>query len=104
MDKFAALSDSTRKGIVELLGAGARSAGEIGAHFPISAPAVSQHLKTLRAAGLVRVRIDAQRRIYSLDPAGFEEMEQWFARVRTFWGGRLDALERALGDDGGDEG
>jgi DNA-binding transcriptional ArsR family regulator len=103
MNKFAALSDSTRAGIVELLGAGARTAGDIGAHFPISAPAISQHLKALREAGLVRVRVDGQRRIYSLDPAGFEEMEQWFARVRAFWGGRLDAPERALNDNEGEE-
>ena len=99
MNKFAALSDSTRLGIVELLGAGARTAGDIGARFPISAPAVSQHLKTLREAGLVRVRVDGQRRIYSLDPDGFAEMEDWFSKMRRFWGGRLDALERALEED-----
>lgn len=99
MNKFAALSDSTRLGIVELLGAGPHAAGEIGAHFPISAPAMSQHLKALREAGLVRVRIDGQRRIYSLDPAGFAEMEDWLAKMRRFWAGRLDALERALGED-----
>lgn len=104
MKTFAALSDPTRLGIIELLGAGERTAGEIGALFPISAPAISQHLKTLREAGLVRVRVDAQRRIYSLDPAGLDEMERWFERVRAFWGGRLDALERALRQDGGGEG
>ncbi|HKR23878.1 MAG TPA: metalloregulator ArsR/SmtB family transcription factor [Allosphingosinicella sp.] len=95
---FAALADSTRLRIVELLGAGEHAAGAIGAHFPVSAPAVSQHLKTLREAGLVRVRIDGQRRIYSLDPEGFAEMEQWLARMRGFWSGRLDALERALAE------
>ena len=99
MNRFAALSDSTRLAIVELLGAGPRTAGEIGTRFPISAPAVSQHLKTLREARLVRVRVDGQRRIYSLDPEGFEEMEDWFAKMRRFWGGRLDALERALEED-----
>lgn len=99
MNRFAALSDSTRLAIVELLGAGPRTAGEIGTRFPISAPAVSQHLKTLREAHLVRVRVDGQRRIYSLDPQGFEEMEDWFAKMRHFWGGRLDALERALEED-----
>jgi DNA-binding transcriptional ArsR family regulator len=102
MNKFAALSDSTRLGIVELLGAGERTAGEIGARFPISAPAISQHLKSLREAGLVRVRVDAQRRIYSLDPAGLDDMEQWFARVRGFWAPRLDALERALAENEGE--
>src|SRR5690349_17744993 len=96
MNRFAALADPTRLAIVELLGQGARGAGEIGARFPISAPAVSQHLKALRETGLVRVEVDGQRRIYSLDPQGFEEMEAWFARVRAFWSPRLDALERAL--------
>lgn len=99
MNRFAALSDPTRLEIVELLGAGERSAGAIGAHFPISAPAVSQHLKALREAGLVRVRIDGQRRIYSLDPDGFAEMESWFARMRALWKNRLDALERALSEE-----
>ncbi len=100
MNRFAALSDPTRLAIVELLGAGARSAGAIGENFPISAPAVSQHLKTLRQAGLVRVKVDGQHRIYSLDPQGFTEMERWFERMRGFWIGRLDALERALDEDG----
>ena len=96
MNRFAALSDPTRLQIVELLGSGERTAGAIGAHFPVSAPAISQHLKTLREAGLVRVRVDGQRRIYSLDPAGFAEMESWFAKMRGFWNQRLDSLERAL--------
>jgi DNA-binding transcriptional ArsR family regulator len=99
MNCFAALSDPTRLRIVELLGVGERSAGAIGAQFPISAPAVSQHLKALRDSGLVRVRVDGQRRVYSLDPEGFAEMERWLARMRRFWGGRLDALERALAED-----
>lgn len=100
MNRFAALSDPTRLAIVELLGSGARTAGAIGEGFPISAPAVSQHLKILREAGLVRVKVDGQRRIYSLDPDGFAEMERWFERMRGFWGDRLDALERALDEDG----
>jgi len=94
--RFAALSDHTRRQIVELLGARERTAGAIGENFPISAPAISQHLKTLREAGLVRVRADGVRRIYSLDPEGFAEMEAWFERMRRFWSGRLDALEREL--------
>lgn len=101
MKPFAALADSTRLRIVELLASGEATAGAIGAHFPVSAPAVSQHLKALRQSGLVKVRIDGQRRIYSLDPAGFAEMESWLAGMRGFWSGRLDALERALDQDGG---
>ncbi len=96
MDRFAALSDPTRRQIVEILGAGERTAGAIGERFPISAPAVSQHLKALRDAGLVSVRAEGTRRIYSLDPASLAEMEDWFARIRSFWSGRLDALEREL--------
>jgi DNA-binding transcriptional ArsR family regulator len=93
---FEALADPTRRRIVELLGARARSAGELVAEFELSAPAVSQHLKTLREAGLVTVRVDAQRRIYALDPAALAEIDDWLARVRRFWPARLDALERQL--------
>ncbi|WP_341703078.1 metalloregulator ArsR/SmtB family transcription factor [Ferrovibrio sp.] len=96
MQGFAALSDPTRRRIVEMLGQGELSAGEIGAVFAMSAPAVSQHLKVLREARLVQVRAEAQRRIYSLDPAGLAEMDRWIAQVRRFWGPRLDDLEREL--------
>ena len=96
MDRFLALADPTRRRIVELLGEGEQAAGSIGGHFPISPPAISQHLKTLRESGLVCVRTEGQRRIYSLDPDGLAEMESWFARIRGFWGDRLDALAREL--------
>jgi DNA-binding transcriptional ArsR family regulator len=96
MQVFAALADPTRRRIVELLGRRERSAGEIVGEFDVSGPAISQHLKALRDAGLVRVRVDAQRRIYSLDPAGLGEVDAWLARVRQFWAPRLDALEREL--------
>ena len=96
MDRFVSLADPTRREIVELLGSGELAAGAIGARFPISAPAISQHLKTLRESGLVRVRVEGQRRIYSLDPGGFVEMDAWFAKMRGFWSGRLDALEQEL--------
>lgn len=96
MDRFIALADPTRRRIVELLGSGEQPAGAIVANFRVSPPAISQHLKTLREAGLVRVRTDGQRRLYSLDPEGFAEMEAWFEKMRRFWSGRLDALEREL--------
>lgn len=96
MDSFAVLSDPTRRRIIELLGSGEQGAGAIGGHFTASAPAISQHLKLLREAGLIRVRSEGQRRIYSLDPDGLADMEAWFARVRGFWDDRLDALEREL--------
>ena len=96
MDRFAALADPTRRRIVELLGQGERTAGAIGEDFPISAPAVSQHLKALRESDLVRVRVEGPRRIYSLDPDGFAKMDEWFSKMRGFWSGRLEALERQL--------
>jgi DNA-binding transcriptional ArsR family regulator len=93
---FTALSDPTRRRIVELLAQGERSAGELGECFDISAPAVSQHLKVLKEAHLVQVRAEAQRRIYALDPAGFDELEGWVQRIRGFWNERLDVLEQRL--------
>jgi len=101
MEAFAALSDPTRRHIVELLAECERSAGELGRRFTLSQPAVSQHLRTLRDAGLVRVRRDAQRRMYSIDGRGLAQIDDWLSRYRTFWNTRLDALERALYD--GDE-
>ena len=73
------------------------SSGQIAGRFDLSPPAISQHLKVLREARLVRVRAQAQRRIYRLDAAGLIELEQWLTRVRRFWSRRLDALERQLG-------
>lgn len=96
MDQFAVLGDPHRRGILELLGGGERAAGDIGRHLPISAPAVSQHLKVLREASLVRVRSEGQRRIYSLDPSGFSKIEAWFEKMRGFWSVRLDRLEQEL--------
>jgi DNA-binding transcriptional ArsR family regulator len=96
MDSLAALADPTRRRIVETLAEGALSSGDIASRFSISAPAISQHLKTLRMAKLVRVRREAQRRIYELDLEGVDEMSAWIAQIRRFWSTRLDALESQL--------
>ena len=96
MQALNALADPTRQRIVEMLAGKELSAGAIAGEFDMSAPAISQHLKVLKDARLVRVRADAQRRIYALDPAGFDEMDEWLSRIRHFWRGKLDALERAL--------
>jgi DNA-binding transcriptional ArsR family regulator len=96
MDRFAALADPTRRRIIELLGKGERAAGAITEEFGVSAPAVSQHLKTLREARLVRVRPAGQQRFYSLDPTGLDAVDAWLQQVRRFWAGRLDTLEREL--------
>lgn len=96
MLSFAALADPTRRRIVELLAVRDRTAGEIVGEFRMSAPAISQHLKVLREASLVKVRPDGQRRIHSLDAKGFSEMEAWIRHAKRFWDQRLDALEREL--------
>ena len=99
MTALQALSDPTRQRIVEMLASGALSSGEIAGRFKLSPPAISQHLKTLKAARLVAVRTDKQKRIYSLDPEGVGEVSAWVARIQAFWNPRLDALEAALKKD-----
>ena len=96
MDSLAALADPTRRRIVESLAKGALTSGEIASRFAITAPAISQHLKTLREARLVRVRAEAQRRIYELDPAGIDAVADWLADIRRYWQVRLDGLEAKL--------
>ncbi len=96
MDTFAALADRTRRNIVEALAAGEQGFGDLADRFEMSRPAVSQHLKVLREAGLIRVRAEAQRRIYRLDDDALGEVERWLDRVRQFWNPRLDALETVL--------
>ena len=96
MRALEALADPTRRRIVELLADGELEAGTIAAEFPVSRPAVSRHLRVLREAGLVRARSEAQRRLYSLDPAPLAEVDEWLARYRMFWTNRLDALDTQL--------
>ncbi|NCF24587.1 MAG: metalloregulator ArsR/SmtB family transcription factor [Gammaproteobacteria bacterium] len=98
MDAFLALADPTRRRIIESLADGESAFGDLAEQFDMSRPAVSQHLKVLRQAGLVRVRKDAQRRIYRLNAEGLDELGEWLESVRRFWGARLDDLERALED------
>lgn len=87
---FTALADPTRRRILELLAQGERPMGDIAASFDVSAPAISQHLKVLREAGLVAVRVDAQKRVYRLEPKGFEEVDAWLRRIGQFREGFLD--------------
>jgi DNA-binding transcriptional ArsR family regulator len=96
MDALAALADPTRRRIVEMLAQRELSAGEIAERFEVSAPAVSQHLKVLREAQLVRVRAQAQRRIYELDANRLGELHAWLGNIRQSWRGRLSASERRL--------
>ncbi len=98
MDTFTALADPTRRRIIESLAVGETSFGEIADRFEMSRPAVSQHLKVLREAGIVTARVDAQRRIYRLTDEGLDEIETWLNKVREFWTQRLDRLEQLLSE------
>ena len=96
MDRFAALAEPHRRRMLELIAQGPRPAGAIAGEFALTPAAVSQHLRTLREAGLVRVAVDGPRRIYSLDPDGLAAVDAWILGVRDFWNRSLDALEAAL--------
>ena len=94
---FYALSDPTRRNIIELLAAnGQMSATEIYGNFTVSHPAVSQHLRVLREAELVRLQKDAQRHIYSLNPGGMNELEDWVKEMTEVWRRRFDRLDEVL--------
>jgi DNA-binding transcriptional ArsR family regulator len=94
MLSFAALADPSRRRIVELLARGPLSVGEIAGRFTVSPAAVSQHLKVLRTAKLVRSRVAAQQRIYELDTEGLADIESWLDGVGPLWQKRLEALQR----------
>lgn len=82
------LGDSTRRTIFERLSDGPRSVGELAEGLPVSRPAVSQHLRVLKDAGLVSDRKEGTRRLYRVDPSGLAELRAYFD---SFWG---EALER----------
>ena len=96
---FAALGDESRLAIVTELAKGERAVSQLVEVVDISQPGVSQHLKVLRDAGLVRMRPQGQRRLYSLDPQGFRVIELWLERHRRVWAKRLDALEQHMDDN-----
>ena len=91
-----ALGEPHRMAIVAMLTDGERPAGDFVDALPISQPTVSKHLSVLREAGLVTVRKDANRRLYSLNPAPLAEIDAWLEPYRRFWANRLDALETYL--------
>jgi DNA-binding transcriptional ArsR family regulator len=87
-----ALGDSTRRQLLELLREGPCSVNELAAHLPISQPAVSQHLKVLREAHLVRVNKNGNRRIYTIDPVGLESLRTY---IENLWSDVLGAYTKA---------
>ena len=97
-DGFAALGDATRRVLFERPRAGPLSVGELAAELPVSRPAVSQHLKVLKEAGLVSDRPDGARRLYRVEPAGVAAMRDYFDQ---FWNQALAAFKAAV--EGPDE-
>ena len=87
-----ALADESRRTMLEALCRGPATAGELAGLLPIARPGVSRHLRVLREAGLVEVRQEAQRRVYSLRPQPLAEIDEWLDRYRALWEQRLDAL------------
>ena len=97
MDMFSALADPTRRKIIEILAAnGQLSATEICEKFPISPPAISQHLKILREAELVRMQKRAQQRIYQINPDKMLALHDWTQQITQLWSQRFDSLEKVL--------
>jgi DNA-binding transcriptional ArsR family regulator len=92
MSTFSAIADPVRRDILALLRQGEQPAGTLVDRLALPQPNVSKHLKALRQAGLVRIRIDGPRRLYSLDPAPLAELDAWLAPYRQFWSQKLDAL------------
>jgi DNA-binding transcriptional ArsR family regulator len=99
MHSLEAIADPTRRRIVEMLAARDLTVGEIVEEFDMSTPAISQHLKVLREAGLVNSRVVGQSRIQSLNPDGLKQIQSWLVSTMNFWNQRLDALEAALRAD-----
>jgi|SRR4051794_25531505 DNA-binding transcriptional ArsR family regulator len=91
-----ALADESRRTLLEILRDHPATAGELADALPIARPGVSRHLRVLREAGLVDVRSDAQRRIYSLRPETLAEVDEWLAGYRALWQNRLDALHTEI--------
>lgn len=97
MNAFAALADDTRREIVRLVAVnGELTSSEISSNFNMSPPAISQHLKVLKEAKVLHMEKEAQKRIYSLNDSGLNELEKWLQDIRILWNKRLDNLDNYL--------
>lgn len=100
---FDALTDPTRRQILDLLRIQPRLVGELTELLELSQPGVSKHLRVLRDAGLVNVRQDAQRRWYELRPEPLEEVYEWLTPYHALWNRRFDRLDHLLDELQGKE-
>ncbi|MCZ6616701.1 MAG: metalloregulator ArsR/SmtB family transcription factor [Gammaproteobacteria bacterium] len=96
MKTFAVLAEPTRRLLLDSLLEGAQSVNSLVDRIGMSQPVVSKHLRILRDAGLVLVKPDGQRRLYSVSPAPLAELEAWLEPYRKLWNERLNSLEEHL--------
>ena len=96
LETFEVLAEPSRRRILDLLREEERPVGELVQLLAASQPSVSKHLRVLRDAGLVEVRVDAQRRLYRVRPEPLREVARWLEPYRLLWESRLDDLERHL--------
>lgn len=91
-----ALADDSRRTLLEILADGPATVGELAKFLPIARPGVSRHLRVLREAGLVEVRQEAQRRVYTLNPQPLVEINDWLSRHLTMWEQQMAALHTEI--------
>ena len=90
---FQALSDPTRRAVLDLLRRGSQPAGQIAEAFPVSRPAISKHLRLLRRAHLVREHREGRNRVYELNPEPLRAVDSWIEQYRVFWLANLNSLK-----------
>jgi DNA-binding transcriptional ArsR family regulator len=93
---FEVIAEPNRRAILSLLVSSEQSVGEIERQLQMPQPTVSKHLRVLREAGVVEATVDAQRRVYRLNPESLQEVDEWLAPFRELWSVHIDALERHL--------
>jgi|SRR5689334_20769707 DNA-binding transcriptional ArsR family regulator len=93
---FEIIADPNRRAILRLLASSQHAVGEIERQLRLPQPTVSKHLRVLREAGFVEPTVDAQRRLYRVNPQRLQEVDEWLAPFRRFWASHLDVLERHL--------
>jgi DNA-binding transcriptional ArsR family regulator len=93
---FAVLAEPHRRAILSELSSSERSVGELMSQLGLPQPSVSKHLKVLREGGFVESRVEAQRRVYRLNPKPLQEVDEWLEPFRRFWSRHVDALEQHL--------
>ncbi len=93
---FAVIAEPNRRAILSVLSSSERSVGELMHHLRLPQTSVSKHLKVLREGGFVESRVEAQRRVYRLNPGPLQELDAWLTPFRRFWSKHVDALEQHL--------